>query len=135
MSKLDRFGRAFSSGSGGCRRTCECGREFYNPSGGWDWEPGELEKLDKGTAQSLDWTVGTIILEGTEYVEDCDCWHPRAEKIMAFLDANAAAIADYLNGEKADARAGAQWMPDACTCRMEMDEPIPTCPVHGGERT
>jgi hypothetical protein len=93
-----------------------------------------LEALEKSAATPLDWTVGFIFLEGKEYAEDCDCWHPRAKKVMAFLDGHAQAIADYLNGEKATAFAQSKAMPDVCTCRVDQTEPTPTCPVHGGER-
>lgn len=98
--KLENFERAFSTHSGGCRRTCNCGREFYNPNGGWDWEEGEIEALDKSGAISLDWSVSTLSCEGKEYVMDCDCWHKRAKQIMGFIDGHAQAIAEYLTLEK-----------------------------------
>lgn len=98
---LENFERAFTTSHGSCRAKCECGREFYNPDGGWDWEEGELEALEKSGAKALDWTVGEIWLEGKEYVPDCDCWHPRAVKIIAFVRSHGGAIAEFLTLEKA----------------------------------
>ena len=99
-TKQESFAEAFRSNCGGCRRTCECGREFYNPDGGWTWETGELEGLELRKATALDYTVTTVGFEGKELVMDCDCWHPRAKQIMSFLDGHADAIAKYLTNEK-----------------------------------
>lgn len=99
--KLENFERAFSAGTGGCRRTCDCGREFYNGDGGWTWDEGELEALAKNAnATPLPYTVGDISFEGKEYVNACDCWHKRAAMIMGFLDGHSHKIADYLSLEK-----------------------------------
>lgn len=95
------FELAFATNRGGCRRVCDCGREFYNPNGGWDWKEGELERLAKDeNAQPLEWTVGTISFEGKEYVPDCDCWQKRAEIIIGFIDSHGRKIAEYLSLEK-----------------------------------
>jgi hypothetical protein len=98
---LENFERAFETHSGGCRRECECGRVFYNPNGGRDWEDGELEKLaGDGNAQPVEWSVETISFEGKEYVSDCNCWHARANVIIGFLNSHAGSIAKYLSLEK-----------------------------------
>lgn len=97
--RLDRFCRAFTTHGGGCRNVCECGREFYNPDGFWDWEDGELDELDAGEATAVDFTVCTIAFEGKVYVEACDCWHTRASQIMRWLDEHRFEVADYINGE------------------------------------
>lgn len=102
--KLERFAQAFDCGVGSCRRICNCGREFYNANGGWDFAPGEREELERSGATNLDWSVGLLAFEGAHYVSDCDCWHERAVKIMAFLDTHRGSIAKYLNGEVKTAR-------------------------------
>lgn len=99
--KLENFIEAFHSHSGGSVRECNCGRVFYNSSGGWDWENGELEKLQASkTATDLEWSVSTVVFEGKECVIDCDCWEKRAEQIMRFLDGHAVQICDYFKAEK-----------------------------------
>ncbi len=100
VADLATFERGFSTRSAGCRRVCECGREFYNPGGGWDWEEGELEALAAGTATALDWSVGALYLEGKEYVLDCDCWRPRAARVVAWLRLHDHEVAAFLSEEK-----------------------------------
>lgn len=98
--KMKNFEAAFTTNSGGCRRACECGREFYNPDGGWTWGDGELDFLKQMKATPLPHTVGTVCFDGNEYVADCDCWRDKAEKYIAWLDNHAYSIASYLNAEK-----------------------------------
>jgi len=83
--KIEIIEHAFRSGIGHSRCQCVCGNMFYNSNGGWDWEDGELEELEKSNAINLDYTVDTIMLEGKEYCVDCDCWHDKALNIFAFL--------------------------------------------------
>lgn len=102
--KLENFERAFSAGTGGCRRTCECGMIYFNATERGCWEPGELDDLhnleSKKKAISTDYTIGDIGFEGKEYANACDCWHKRALKVMAWLDGHAFEIAEYLSLEK-----------------------------------
>lgn len=98
--KLQNFEIAFSAHTSGCRRECRCGRVFYNPDGGWTWEDGEIERLNKSDAIALPHSVGTIIFEEKEFVADCSCWHPRAEKLINWIDSHAEGIAIYLTQEK-----------------------------------
>lgn len=97
---LENFECAFGTGSGGCRRVCECGREFYNPEGGWDWDDGELEDLEKRGATALEYTVGEISFEGKVFVNGCNCWHPRAERLIDWIDGHRNQIAEFLTLEK-----------------------------------
>jgi len=84
---LELFERAFHTSSAGCVRTCKCGRVFYNPDNTWDWEEGELERLEADpNAEPRDWSIGTLILDGEEYCCDCDCWRDRARKAVDWLD-------------------------------------------------
>lgn len=99
-TNLENFERAFSTNSGGCRRTCNCGREFYNPDNSWSWEEGEIEGLEKKGATPVEWTVGEIEIEGKQYVPDCNCWVKRAMKIIAWMDSHNQEIALYLTFEK-----------------------------------
>ena len=99
-SKFDNFERAFSDSSGGLVRTCECGKAFYNDEGR-DFEEGEYERLlASPDAVSLDHDASTLSFEGKTFVMDCDCWKPRAEVIMRYLDGHAFHIAEYLTLEK-----------------------------------
>lgn len=98
--RLTVFERAFGGSAGSCRRSCECGREFYNPDGGWSWENGELEALAANpNATSIEWSVGTVEFEGRFYVPDCTCWHERALKIIAWMEGHVESIAEYFKLE------------------------------------
>ena len=98
MTIIEIFERAFSSGGAGCRRTCQCGREFYDWYNTYDWEEGELEALNENpNAEGHDFSIGTLYIEGEEFCECCNCWHGRAEQIMKWLDAHARPIAKYLS--------------------------------------
>ena len=101
-NKLESFISAFHSRSSGCRRMCDCGKEYYDVGNDdYDWGEGELEALERDPeAIPLDYSVGTIYLEGKEYVIDCDCWKDRAKKIISWLENNDYAIADFLRLEK-----------------------------------
>ena len=96
------FEIAFTSGGSGCRRTCACGVEFYDTgNAGYSWEEGEFDALQADPkAIPLPYSVGTIIVEGTEFVRDCDCWKNRGEEMMRWMDRNAVQIAAYLTLEK-----------------------------------
>lgn len=101
MTKFENFESAFSLHSGGCRNTCSCGKEFYNSSGDWSWEDGELEKLESNKeAIDLNWSVSLIDIQGEIFVLDCNCWHEKAHKIINFIDRNAYQIVEYLKLEK-----------------------------------
>ena len=111
--KLRSFEDAFATGGSGCMRVCNCGRVFYdNYNSGWDWNQGEIDALEADPdATALDYSVGSVEFEGTEYAMDCDCWHERAEKIIGFIDGHAHAIAKYLTLEKQRKVAEAQSSP------------------------
>lgn len=101
MTKLQNFQQAFSTNTGSCTATCQCGKVFYDYYGSWDWDEGELEKLQKDPkAVPLDYAVGSFEVEGKIYVLDCDCWKQRVEKVMGFIDSHARKIAEYLRLEK-----------------------------------
>lgn len=98
-AKLERFIEAFDSRTGSCHRACACGRDFINPEGGWGFIEGEIEEAVKNGATELDHSVVCLEFEGSVYVQDCNCWHERAERIMKFLDSHHDKVANYLNGE------------------------------------
>lgn len=101
MGDFENFEKAFDVGVGACSRMCECGRKFYNPDPTWDFEEGELEELENDpTATALDYSIGIISFEGSEYALDCNCWHERAKQIISFINNHAYKIADYLTLEK-----------------------------------
>lgn len=98
--EVELFIEAFRQPTAGCRETCHCGRDFYNPSDEWTWNPGELEGLAEAGATALDYPVSTFRLEGKEYVPECDCWYKRIGIIKDFVDGHANGIAAYLNAKK-----------------------------------
>lgn len=65
---------------------CQCGEEF-----------GSEE--NQSNSLIARW-YGLIDLEGKIYVEDCTCWHPRAQQIADWLSANRFQVAEYLRLEK-----------------------------------
>ena len=95
------FEDAFSSHEGGSIRECACGRLYFNSDGGWDWEDGELERLQKLAIKDpegyadLPYTVTGVEVNGQFFVDGCKCGHPA--RYERFLADNAGGIADYLN--------------------------------------
>jgi len=112
MKDLKSFEDAFKTNTGGCRGVCECGKQFYNSGGGWNWEDGEIERLREENAQDLDRSVGFVRFENKEYCRDCDCWHKRANDVMGFIDTHNHQIAKYLSLEKERALKKALDMPE-----------------------
>lgn len=97
---LETFEDAFKTSRGSCQGVCECGKQFYNSSGGWSWEEGEIETLEKENATNLDWSVGFLRFMNKEYCRDCECWHEKAKEVMGFIDSHIQQIAEYINREK-----------------------------------
>lgn len=95
--------RIFSSGSGGCERTCVCGRLHFDSSGQWDFDDEEElgrheEKADKEPDKYIrqNGSIGTMLIPFVgEVVYDCPCG--LAEKFERLLRDNAVTIARYLN--------------------------------------
>ncbi len=99
--QLESFIEAFRDRVASSRATCHCGRMFYNPDNGWDWEEGELERLaDDASVTALNWAVSYISFEGRTFIVDCDCWHERAKRLMAFISGHDEKIADFLTAER-----------------------------------
>jgi len=75
----DLFWSVFTEG-GGCRSTCDCGREHVALEEGWDWEEGEYEKLEDWHCRDPDKVIMhdysstyTTTLFGKFLVADCKC--------------------------------------------------------------
>ena len=101
QEKIEIFEEAFRDHCTGSRRECDCGKMFYNSNGGWDWEDGELEALEKSnTATDLDYSVGTLTFEGKEYCLDCSCWHKRALMIFRFVMTHNSPIVELFRAVK-----------------------------------
>lgn len=99
--RLENFERAFSDGSAGCRRTCHCGKLYFDNANSYDWEVGELECLRANkNAVALEYAPGDISFEGNTYVDVCPCWHKRAQQIMVFLDSHGHKISKLFALEK-----------------------------------
>ena len=101
MSQLENFEKSFTDPCGGFRRTCKCGKIYYNPDQSWTIEEGELEELQANPdAFAVDYTVGTVEFEGNIFANPCNCWHPRAMQIIRFIDGHKEGIAKFLTLEK-----------------------------------
>lgn len=108
------FERAFSNMCGGCRRTCECGRVFFDKSNnGCTWNDGELEQLENDpNATGLGYAVSTMTVEGRTFVMDCNCWVERAKAIAKWLDGNGHGICNWFNLRKGQELVAAKSMPE-----------------------
>ena len=95
------FEDAFMSPCSGIRRSCECGREFYDLSEGdsTNWERGEWADLtardDGDRVIGFPHSVGVYVISDREYVVGCPCnaGGPAERWILE----NADNIARYLN--------------------------------------
>lgn len=99
---IENYERAFTLPRASRDERCNCGRIFFDgQNGGWDWEDGEYEKyLNDPNATVLTHSASAVMVQGTEYATDCDCWHEIATKVMNFLDANRHGIAEYFKLER-----------------------------------
>ena len=111
----DLFEDAFRDSVSGCRCTCACGRIcFDNVNGGYDWDPGEFEELLKGVIAepnryvALDYSVGTMTIDGNEWVMGCPC--NGARRFQDFVDGHARQIAEYLNAKAKQLKQDAEAM-------------------------
>jgi len=110
MSRENNFEQAFRANHAGCRGVCDCGKSYYNSSGVWDFEEGELEELEKSDAINSIYSIGYINLEGSEYIDVCPCRDDRVETILNFIDSHSSQIAEYLNLESSQMMAKAKEM-------------------------
>jgi hypothetical protein len=94
---IEIFEDTFRTFTSGCRRTCCCGKTYYNGSGNWDFDEGEIEELEKNGATPVDHSIGGITFEGREFADACTCWHPRALQIIHFVIRHDEMIANFLN--------------------------------------
>lgn len=99
---------------GTSRMRCACGTFFYNSSGQWDWEEGELEEYhaDK-QAIDVDYTIGRLGFNGSEYADACDCWIGDAARIYRWLVNSRYSVCDFYTGYKKAALAEANALPTA----------------------
>ena len=106
------FERAFSSGSNGCRRTCNCGRVFYDIENHWDWEEGELESLQADKeATPVTHACGSVIFNNAEFAMDCTCWHKMAQQMINIIRNDKRRIANFINFEADHIKAMAESSP------------------------
>ena len=95
------FSDSFDSRCAGCIRTCECGITYFDEYNVWDWEEGELEKLQQKAKDDPEhyighnYSIGTIEIDGIEIVYGCTC--NLARKYEDFILEHAGQIAEYLN--------------------------------------
>jgi hypothetical protein len=110
---INNFITAFNSGVGSAIQTCQYGKTYFSSDGGFDWEEGQLERLQvhDDTIDTGIYAVEYLEFERSLYVIDCNCWHDRAEKIMAFLDFHAEKIGRYYQEERRRLQSEAQRLP------------------------
>jgi hypothetical protein len=102
---FDSFASAFRDRVASCRATCACGREFFDPDGSWDFEDGEIEKLDAVKATRLTYAPGYLTILDTVYVDACDCWHKIAIRVGAFLLEDIEKVGAFYRAERERRRA------------------------------
>ena len=93
---VQQFEEAFSMRVSGCVAQCECGKVYWDAyNSGYSWEPGEREHLESGDAISVPHGVGRVVIDGTVYCMDCDCWHQRAARISQWLADNRQEVGEW----------------------------------------
>lgn len=101
MQCSDRMLKAFDSGCGGCRRTCECGITYFDEVNIWDWDEGELERLQQKAKDHPDkyigcnCSLGTLRIGGVDIVYGCSC--KLARQYEDFILGHTRQLAQYLN--------------------------------------
>lgn len=99
--QMENFERAFSSGCSGCHRDCACGKIYFDAANSWDWGDGELDELRANPgATAVDYSIGGIVFDGVEYANACNCWEPKAKKIILWMDFHRREIVEWFNLEK-----------------------------------
>lgn len=96
------FEEAFSSGFGGCRMDCACGRTHFDNSigNGWTWEEGEREELERLAQEEpdrylpCDGSVGSVEVGGMNIVIGCPC--NKADQYEKFITSHGRPIAAFL---------------------------------------
>jgi hypothetical protein len=85
-AELEIFELSFHNNTGTSRMQCACGRVFYNSTGNWDWDDGELEgyHADKN-AIDVDHTILALTVQGKDVADACTCWHGEAAMIYRWL--------------------------------------------------
>lgn len=95
------FEDAFRDGFGGCRMTCDCGRECFDVANTYDWGEGELEGLkvraDKEPDKyvPLDYSCSGLTVNGKTFVLGCPC--NGARRYQDWIDQHDVKLARYLN--------------------------------------
>lgn len=112
-TQFDNFIAAFRLRSGGCVRDCRCGLiYFHDDEYDWDWEDGELEKLQENSAAfGRGHSISEIDVGGITYCLECDCWHQAARDYMKFFHNYKHQIAEYFKLEKNRKQAIARMQP------------------------
>lgn len=106
------FIEAFELAGSSNSEICSCGKIYYDVSDMNDFEEGELESYENNPkAVACDHSIGLLVFEGKEYVQNCGCWKFRANQIMDFIDSHNSGIAAYLNNERKRKIAEAEAIP------------------------
>jgi len=95
------FEDAFSDHCGSCVQDCACGRTCFDVVNTYDWEAGELDRLeearvrDPGRYVALEYACCGLTVNGKTFIMGCPC--NGGEPYERFLVNHAEQIAKFLN--------------------------------------
>ena len=93
---VQQFEEAFSMHVSGLVAECNCGKVYWDAyNSGYTLETGERERLESGDAISVPHGIERVLIEGTVYCMDCDCWHQRAARISQWLTDNRREVGEW----------------------------------------
>ena len=98
---LKDFERGFRDLGASSQFQCDCGKVYYNPSPGWDWDEGEIDALAANpNAFALNYAVEYVVFEGRYCVMDCECWKDRGTRIAHWLVNHQREIGEFFKERK-----------------------------------
>lgn len=98
---LQNWEDTFTRHSSSCWVRCECGTQYYNSDGSWDWDEGELDGLRAdANAFDVDYGISIIAFNGKEFANPCDCWKPVALRVIGFLDSHMDGLREFIEKER-----------------------------------
>lgn len=100
MNTSEIFEGSFSDPWSGCQGLCDCGKEYYDTYNYYDWEKGEIDALENRGAIRIPHAIGSVSFLGKTYINVCECWFPKRDALISFLDSYDCQIADYINTKR-----------------------------------
>ncbi len=109
---IDLYYNAFTTRTSGIARDCVCGKTYYDPSERRLFEDGELAGYEADpTAFIAPYHPGGVVVMGVEYCDACNCWEPKAQRIVDFLREHQQEIGEFFRLEKERLAAAAKAVP------------------------